>query len=206
MPPELDELGLRERKKDETRRRLRESAARLFAERGFAGTTVLDIAADANVSERTFFRYFTSKEALLLPDAVHLFDYIAAAVVERPLDENPFEAVSNALLEAKDPFVRSSLTALAHPVPGTETLIRNRLMAEFASFEYRLVDLVRGRLPEGMPDADLVAAVVAGAVLAAARAVLYTQRSRRAAGAPVDPSQLLPKAFDILTRIGTPSP
>jgi glutathione S-transferase len=56
--------GLRERKKEQIRRDLRAGAARLFAGHGFAGTTIADIAAAANVSERTLFRYFDSKEAL----------------------------------------------------------------------------------------------------------------------------------------------
>lgn len=78
------ESGLRERKKERTRKLLREGAAALFAERGFAGTTVADIAACANVSERTFFRYFESKEALLLPDSLDVFGYVEAELARRP--------------------------------------------------------------------------------------------------------------------------
>lgn len=86
---ESERPGLRERKKDETRRGLREAAGRLFAERGFAQTTVADIAAEANVSERTFFRYFENKEALLLPDGVELYARIEEAFLARPRDEAP---------------------------------------------------------------------------------------------------------------------
>src|SRR5689334_11230211 len=100
MSPEPEETGLRARKKEQTRRTLRECGARLFAAHGFAGTTIADIAACANVSERTFFRYFDSKEALLLPDTVELFTFIEEALARRPADEEPMRAVCEALLAA----------------------------------------------------------------------------------------------------------
>jgi TetR/AcrR family transcriptional regulator, cholesterol catabolism regulator len=59
-------LGLRERKKREVERRIREAAARLFSERGYEQTTVEDIAAAADVSKGTFFNYFARKDALLV--------------------------------------------------------------------------------------------------------------------------------------------
>ncbi|WNM32509.1 TetR family transcriptional regulator [Streptomyces sp. Li-HN-5-11] len=197
--------GLRERKKDQTRRQLRGCAARLFAERGFADTTVADIAACANVSTRTFFRYFDSKEDLLLPDGVELFAAVEDALARRPVDEPPLDAVCGALLATAAPFQSSSLTALTHPLDGTEQLIAARLIQVFAEFEDRLTALVLDRLPEETPDADLYAAVVAGAALGTVRAVLRTRRSRRAAGADSQDA-LLPQAFQVLRRMGHSAP
>ncbi|MEV6954171.1 TetR family transcriptional regulator [Streptomyces sp. NPDC051183] len=201
------ETGLRRRKKEQTRSRLREGAAELFAARGFAGTTVADIAACANVSERTFFRYFDSKEALLLPDMTLLFEYVEAALAARPREEDPLDAICNALLTAAQPFAASTLTALTHPIEGAEPLIAARLVEAFADFEDRLTLLIEQRLPAGTPDADLRAAVIAGAAMSAVRAVLRTRRRRRQAGtdtgADAAPAQLLISSFGILHEIGT---
>jgi AcrR family transcriptional regulator len=211
MPAEpaatAEEPGLRARKKEQTRRELRAAAARLFAAHGFAGTTIAGIAAAANVSERTFFRYFDSKEALLLPDGIGLFAWIEAELAARPAGEEPLEAVCAALLAAAKPFSDSSLTALTHPLEGTEELVVARLVQAFGEFEERLAALVERRLPPQTPDRDLHAAVLACAALSAVRAVLRTQRGRRAAGtAEATAADLLPKALAILSQIGTPAP
>lgn len=201
------ESGLRERKKERTRTLLREGAAALFAEHGFAGTTVADIAACANVSERTFFRYFESKEALLLPDSVDLFAYVEAELALRPPHEDPLDAVCNALISAVAPFAASSLTALTHSVAiaGDERVVAAQLVQLFAEFEDRLTLLVLNRLPADTPEADLRAGVIAGAALSAVRAVLRTQRRRRANGTLTDtpPSSLLLEAFGMLKQIGS---
>ena len=62
-------LGRREAHKQATRQALQQAADRLFAEHGYGATTVRDIAEAAGVTERTFFRYFTGKEELIIEDA-----------------------------------------------------------------------------------------------------------------------------------------
>ncbi|MFW0790262.1 TetR/AcrR family transcriptional regulator [Gordonia sp. CPCC 205333] len=66
--PKIDQLGLRERKKRKTRVTLRKVAYELFREKGYDNTTVAEIAEAAEVSPATFFRYFSTKEALVIED------------------------------------------------------------------------------------------------------------------------------------------
>ncbi|MEU2566543.1 TetR family transcriptional regulator [Streptomyces althioticus] len=94
--------GLRERKKQRTRDALVRAALELIATRGYDGTTVDDIAAAVDVSQRTFFRYFASKEevALFVPRLAE--QRIAEAVRARPRDEAPLETLRRAVLDSWD--------------------------------------------------------------------------------------------------------
>jgi len=89
----IDDLGLRERKKRETRRLLAEVATRLFAERGFEIVTVSDIASEVNVSEKTVFNYFETKEDLVLEGRLEVEADLLRAVRERRAGEPMIEAV-----------------------------------------------------------------------------------------------------------------
>jgi len=82
--------GLRERKKRRTREQIVEAAMRLFSERGYAATTIADIAAAADIAPRTFFAYFPSKEAVVFSDADEDFASLAAALQERRPGETAF--------------------------------------------------------------------------------------------------------------------
>jgi AcrR family transcriptional regulator len=87
-------LGLRERKKIKTRQAIRREAFRLFDANGYAATTVEQIADAAEVSPSTFFRYFPSKESLLLAD--DLDPLVLAAFEAQPPDLSPTEAIRRA--------------------------------------------------------------------------------------------------------------
>ena len=89
--------GLRERKKLRTREQITEAAIALFADRGFDGTTVDDIAAAADVSRRTFFRYFARKEDVILAWKQETAQELRDALAARPPGEPPLNAVEGAL-------------------------------------------------------------------------------------------------------------
>jgi len=90
--------GRREENKQRTRSALERAAARLFEERGFGATTVRDIAAAAGVGERTFFRYFPSKEDLVLQEIRNLVPGLMTMVRERPAAESPLTAFREAIV------------------------------------------------------------------------------------------------------------
>lgn len=77
-------IGLRERKKHKTREALAQAGAQLFVQRGYAETTLADIAEAADVSTRTVFAYFGSKEDILFAGWQRMCDAYARALAERP--------------------------------------------------------------------------------------------------------------------------
>lgn len=87
-------LGLRERKKLKTRQAIRREAIRLIEENGYAATTVEQIAEAAEVSPSTFFRYFPSKESVLLAD--DLDPLILEAFAQQPPELSPIQAFRGA--------------------------------------------------------------------------------------------------------------
>jgi len=86
-------LGLRERKKQRTRATLVDAAVELCERQGFERTTVDQIAAIADVSPRTFSRYFATKDAIALALIDDAIDLAAVELARQPIDINHFEAL-----------------------------------------------------------------------------------------------------------------
>jgi AcrR family transcriptional regulator len=95
--PVTDKPGLRERKKAKTRLAIQEHALRLFREQGYEATTVEQIAEAAEVSPSTFFRYFGSKEEVVVYDA--LDPIFIAAWRAQPHDISPAQALRRAMAD-----------------------------------------------------------------------------------------------------------
>ena len=85
--------------KERTRRDLLDAARKLFAERGFHATSAADIAAAAGVTERTLFRYFPTKLALVLDEATALLPEMFRLIRERPAEEPPYHAICEGILQ-----------------------------------------------------------------------------------------------------------
>ncbi|MEO6115135.1 MAG: helix-turn-helix domain-containing protein [Pseudolysinimonas sp.] len=167
--------GLREQKRDRTRRAIVAVAMRLFAEKGFEQTTVTEIAAAAEVGRRTFFHYFDSKDELLFPEADERIGAALEAIASRGERETPAQLLIRALDSAR--------TADADFGDGTAAL-RLRLVREIPSVAGRGALLqaeaqrtIGRALREAFPDqfdevssAAMVGAFI-GAVAAAVEAI-----------------------------------
>ena len=89
--------GLRQRKRQQTRERLTRVAMALFLDRGFEATTLDDIAAAADVSRRSFFHYFGSKEDVVFAWQEDSIAALIAAIAARPANESMLAAAENAI-------------------------------------------------------------------------------------------------------------
>jgi AcrR family transcriptional regulator len=106
-------VGLRERKKQETRAALSWAAIRLIVERGYDRVLVEDIATEAGVSPRTFNNYFGSKAEAVASRHLDRVQRVADSLRERPADEPLWEAITHAMLEQHEPGPEVT----AHPRP-----------------------------------------------------------------------------------------
>ena len=168
--------GLRERKKARTRAALRQHALRLFREQGYQQTTVEQIAAAAEVSPSTFFRYFPTKEDLVLQDDVDTT--IAAAFERQPAGLGPVAAFRAALREVTGSYSQADLdviretTALIVTVPE----VRARATDEFARMIVVLSESLARRT--GRPADDLAVRAVAGGIIGVILSITLPLRSR----------------------------
>jgi AcrR family transcriptional regulator len=91
--------SLRQRKKLATRRALQRFALDLVAERGYSRVTIEDIAEAADVSPRTFFNYFPSKEAALVGADPERTESLRQRLIDEPADKTPLEALRTVMVE-----------------------------------------------------------------------------------------------------------
>jgi AcrR family transcriptional regulator len=113
--------GLRERKQQQTRERLKRAAMALFLEHGFEATTIDDIAATADVSRRSFFHYFASKEDVVAAWQEDAAAALVAEILARPADESMLTAAENAIAAAVkriDPAEAAAMSRLKRDNPA----------------------------------------------------------------------------------------
>ncbi|WP_322755060.1 TetR/AcrR family transcriptional regulator [Frankia sp. Cas3] len=191
-PPEL---GLRERKKLKTRRMLRDAALHLADERGYDAVTVDDIAEAAEVSTRTFFNYFTSKEDAIAGIDREEIEEVVSALANRPAEESPVAALRAVMIARSidTALHRDQLQAKIRLIRANPALV-GAFHASWSRYEAALVDVMAQRC--GLdPDVDAYPSVVVSVALAVARTMSLRWRDR-----PGDSSlpDLVAAAFDNL--------
>jgi AcrR family transcriptional regulator len=170
MSAEPATLGLRERKKIKTRASLRAHAMRLFQEQGYNETSVEQIAEAAEVSPSTFFRYFPTKEEVVLADDID--PIVLKVLAEQPADLPPMQAIRLAVAAVFEQLTPEDIDReverqqLVFAVPE----LRQAMM----TLLYRSIDMIAsavaarlGRSPEDF-QVRVFAGAVAGAVLGGA--------------------------------------
>lgn len=168
------DIGLRERKKIETRRLIRSVALDLMIEGGLENVTVEAIVDRAGVSRRTFFNYFDRKEDALVADASAAADTLRRKIIERPADETPLHAIRAVVTELdifalmdtdRDRMLARYKVVQQHPV------LMARQLSQHLHMEQALADAVAERLGVGAVDAadDLRPSLIAGVAVSAIR-------------------------------------
>ena len=173
------DLGLRERKKLRTRHALIEAALRLFAEKGYDETTLAEIAATVEVSPRTFFSYFATKEDVIFFDSRTRLDESLAMIAERRPGETAAElmlrVVEHGLISAATPAdraVRLSVTRV-HLIMSVPAL-QARALHVLVDGQRRLAEALHRAYPEelGLVEASAIVGALVGAPTITAMALL----------------------------------
>jgi AcrR family transcriptional regulator len=172
LGPGGEPLGLRERKKRATRQALHGAALRLVDARGFDCVTIDEIATAADVSPRTFFNYFGSKEDVIVNPDPDRVERLRVLLEQHGPDESPLTAVEDALLASLDEVTNRReewllRLRLVREIPA----LTPRHLAAFDAMERVLVDDVARRT--GLDGAtDIYPVLMGAAAMAALRAAI----------------------------------
>lgn len=155
--------GLRERKKQRTRETIAREAHKLFVQRGYHATTLPEIAEAADVSTRTIFAYFPSKEDILFSDFAETKDGLARALAERPEGTDALETVREFILSSHV-AERSELDSQLHHCVTSDPELRSHLRARIAQLEEVIAPAIAHDL--AAPEDDIRPEVVAASLTA----------------------------------------
>jgi AcrR family transcriptional regulator len=201
-------LGLRERKKQQTRQLIAETARRLFGEHGFERVTVAEIARSAEVSEQTVFNYFPTKEDLVYWRLQSFEDELLGTIRERSPGEPALAAfrrfllAQRGLLGKQDPEAREELAALTRMITESPALLAREEQI-FAGYTASLAALLAEET--GADDADLRPWVAANAMMGVHRALVHHARRRIVEGArhPKLSAEVRTRAEEALALLAT---
>jgi AcrR family transcriptional regulator len=167
-----DVAGLRERKKQQTREQIASAGLELFGARGYHATTVADIAAAAEVSERTVYTYFATKEDILFADHAELQQRLAAALAARRTGASALDTLRDFVVENLSAIDEQS--RLRWEIVSNDEHLLSHQRARQAELGGVIAAAVAAELGEDADDfrLQLVTAAVAAAVTA-----VYEHRS-----------------------------
>ena len=172
-------MGLRERKKEQTRELIAETARGLFGERGFEAVTVAEIARAADVSTQTVFNYFPTKEDLVYWRLESFEEELLSTIRDRVAGESVLTAFGRfvraprGMLGSYDPETRERLAAVTRMIVESPSLLA-REQQIFAGYTADLAHLLGG---------DIAAQVAANAMMGVHRALVDFTRGRVVEGA-----------------------
>jgi AcrR family transcriptional regulator len=175
---------LRERKKQQTRQHIAETARRLFSERSFERVTVAEVARDAEVSEQTVFNYFPTKEDLVYWRLGSFEDELLATIRDREPGESVLAAFRRFLLAQRGlmgdvtPEAREQLASITRMI-GESPALQAREQQIFAGYTRSLAELIAGE--DG--DDGIEPWVAANALTGVHRALIAFARRRIVEGA-----------------------
>jgi AcrR family transcriptional regulator len=163
--PRATAPGLRERKRQQTRERLIEVAMALFLERGFEATTLDDIAVAAEISRRSFFHYFASKEDVVFAWHEGTTAALVGAVAARPADESMLVAAENAIIAIARQLDSEEAKAIAR-LKQDNPALQARDQLKYEQLERALANALATRAGRkaDMLQARLVAMIATGAM------------------------------------------
>ena len=162
----MDSMG--DRRREFTKREIVRAAMVLFGERGLSAVTVEEIADAAQISTRTFFRYFRTKEDVVLEVERRVRNGLARALSARPLSEPPIEALRNAYLSTSSvPSSRRRSMIEYHRIRQEQSAIAVRGNGEIV-FDSVIVGILAERMgvdPLVDERPAMIAAMMAAAVV-----------------------------------------
>jgi AcrR family transcriptional regulator len=163
-------MGLRERKRQQTRQQLISSAMRLFEQKGYEQTTVAEIAFGAGVSTKTFFNYFASKDEVLFPHLTRRVDAAVELIERRGPDDQMADvlvaAMQHMLADALTEEVDGGLAAVRLPMIMSVPAVQAATLHRYFLAETQLARTLQSTYRDAL---DLAAAAaVIGSVMGAA--------------------------------------
>lgn len=190
-------IGLRERKRHETLRRIGETGLRLFIEQGYESTTLDAIAAASGISRRTFFSYLKSKEDVLLAhESGDIPQVLRPVFLEQSPDQSPLEAA------------RKTFLTLASRYESTDSILADRILRSIDALRLRkeallvqMEEVLAEAMCELWPDPSRRPMLRLNAMIAIG-ALRFAKENWRQAEAARSLTHYLEEAFTMLDGLG----